>query len=81
MKNTTEIQAALEATLAELKPLRDRMLAQGDRSQAALFLGQLTLLFQRISHGIPITADDFGSLLWAAGLVEENPARAMVEGA
>ncbi len=77
MKNTTEIQAALEATLAELKPLRDRMLAQGDRSQAALFLGQLTLLFQRIAYGVPITEDDFRSILRAAGLPE--PAKVEVE--
>ena len=73
MKNTTEIQAALEATLAELKPLQDQLLAEDARSQAGILLAQITLILQRIQHGIPSNRDAFVSVLQAAQLTEPNP--------
>ena len=73
-----KISKSLDDTLDNLRPLRDSLLAEGGRSQAALFLAQLTLLLQRIARGVPITEADLHSLLRVTGQTDEKPAEKLV---
>ena len=70
---------ALSETIEALRELRDCALTEDPNSQPALFLGQLTLFFQRTAHGVSVTADDFRSLLHTVGLAEEKQPSERVE--
>ncbi len=79
LKNQTSLQdRALDQTLVNLRPLRDLLLADDDRSRASLVLSELTLFLQRIARGVPVTEGDFRSLLRAAGLAEKKVEREAV---
>lgn len=68
---------ALGQTLKELRELRDGMLHQDERSHAGLLLAQITLVLERIEHGIPSDREAFSAVLRAAELTK--PAVAAVE--
>ena len=58
-----KISKALNETLGKLRPLRDSLLAEDDRSRHGLFLAQVALLLTRVQHGLAAKREDFSSLI------------------
>lgn len=74
-----ESMRALLGALTEVRSLRDEFFLDDANSRPGLLLAQMTLILERIQHGIPCGKEPFLAVLRAAGLVEEKPAREMVE--
>ncbi len=75
MKNATPlpasdstVAAALEDSLAELRPLIEKLYANEQQAEG-LLLSQVKALFLKLRHGITATRSDYLSDLQAAGRV------------
>ena len=72
-------ECALADTLKAVRGLRDEYFQHNPNSRPSLLLAQTTFILERIQHGIPCGKEPFLAVLRVAGLVEEKPAREMVE--
>ncbi len=75
MKNATPlpasdstVAAALEDSLAELRPLIEKLYANEQQAEG-LLLSQVKALFLKLEHGIPASRSDFLGVLQAASKV------------
>ncbi len=62
------IEAALDGSLSELRPLVEKLFASQQPGEG-LLLSQVKALLLKLEHGIVITRSDFISVLQAAGNV------------
>ena len=63
---------ALVETIESAQALRDDLLRQDEHSGAYMILVQVTLILQRLQHGVPSSKESFNSLLGPVGLAERE---------